>query len=253
MLAGDIVVSSVYSDIDVLGLADVYWADLSTGTSGGRAIVTAPDGTIALPDIPASAPLIIDHEGFLLSITDDAAGTCLRATWTEDDGRAGRVNVTVDLPTDHESVNVVIPWSDAEFNFTSKHQARPARGELVVGDQRWEIGGAAGDAWGVLDVGRGRWPHDIRWNWGGGAGRVGAHVVGLQFGAKWTEGTGYTENGIIVDGHLSKLGNELRWEYDWDVPTRPWRVRRSRRPARRRADAALRQAQQGRGRSRPRQ
>ena len=126
VLAGDIVVSSVYSDIDVLGLADVYWADLSTGTSGGRAIVTASDGTITLPDIPASAPLIVDHDGFVLSITDDAAGTRLRATWTEDDGRAARVDVTVDLPTDHESVNVVIPWSDAEFNFTSKHQARPA-------------------------------------------------------------------------------------------------------------------------------
>jgi hypothetical protein len=48
----------------------------------------------------------------------------------------------------------------------------------------------------VLDVGRGRWPSEITWNWGGGAGRCGDHVVGLQFGAKWTAGSGYTENGI---------------------------------------------------------
>jgi hypothetical protein len=39
-----------------------------------------------------------------------------------------------------------------------------------------------------------------------------------------TEGTGFTENGIIVDGRLSKLGNELRWEYDWDEPMARWRV-----------------------------
>ncbi len=224
ILAGDIVVSSVYSDIDVLGLADVYWVDLTTAASGGKAIVTAPDGTIALPDVPASAPLTVDHDGLALSIADDAAGTNLRATWTEPDGRAGRLDVTVELPAGHESLNVVIPWSDEEFNYTSKHQARPARGELVVGDRRWEIGGAAGEAWGVLDVGRGRWPHEIRWNWGGGAGRVGEHVVGLQFGAKWTEGTGFTENGIIVDGRLHKLGNELRFEYDWDAPMKPWHV-----------------------------
>jgi len=49
-------------------------------------------------------------------------------------------------------------------------------------------------------------------------------VVGLQFGAKWTEGSGFTENGVIVDGRLSKIGRELRWDYDWDEPMRPWRV-----------------------------
>ena len=51
--------------------------------------------------------------------------------------------------------------------------------------------------------------------------------------AKWTEGTGFTENGVIVDGRLTKLGHELRWTYDWDDPLTPWRVERSRRPARR--------------------
>jgi hypothetical protein len=224
VLAGDLVVSSVYSDIDVLGLADVYWVDLTTGASGGHAIVTPADGTIRLPDVPATAPLRVERDGLTLSIIDDRAGTHLRARWTERDERAARLDVTIELPDGHESLNVVIPWSDKEFNYTSKHQARAVHGELVVGDRRWDIGGTAGDAWGVLDVGRGRWPHSIRWNWGGGAGRAGAHVVGLQFGGKWTEGSGFTENGIIVDGRLHKLGNELRWHYDWDAPMQPWRV-----------------------------
>src|SRR5690348_3238871 len=68
IVAGDVVVSSVYSDIDVLGLADVYWSDLVTGASGGRAVVTPPDGTITLPDVPALAPLLVDHDGLSLSI-----------------------------------------------------------------------------------------------------------------------------------------------------------------------------------------
>ena len=50
---------------------------------------------------------------------------------------------------------------------------------------------------------------------------------------RWTEGTGLTENGVIVDGRLTKLGRELRWTYDWDQPLRPWRVERPRRPPRR--------------------
>jgi hypothetical protein len=223
VLAGDLVVSSVYADLDHLGLADVWWADIPTGTTGGH-LVVAPAGVVSLPEQPGTAPLAIDRDGLRLDIVDGDGGTRLRAEWTEADGRPARLDVEVALPPGHESLNVVIPWSDEQFNFTSKHQARPAVGELVVGDRRRPIGGAGGDAWGVLDVGRGRWPAEIDWNWGGGAGRSGDHVVGLQFGAKWTAGTGFTENGFVVDGRLTKLGAELDWAYDWDEPMAPWRV-----------------------------
>ena len=225
ILAGDLVVSSVYSDIDHLGLADVWWADLVTHETGGHASVVPPGEGIALPEIPSTQPLTIDRDGLDLCIADDQHGTRLVAKWTEPDGRAAALDVTVSLPPGHESLNVVIPWSEDLFNYTSKHQARPATGTLSVGERTRPIGGPGGsDAWGVLDVGRGRWPARINWNWGGGAGRRGRHVVGLQFGAKWTAGTGFTENGVIVDGRLSKIGNELRWEYDWDDPMQPWHV-----------------------------
>lgn len=223
VLAGDLVVSAVYSDVDHLGLADVWWCDLTLGASGGHGIAVRGSEGIDLPERPGTAPLVVDRDGLALAITDTVDGTHLAAAWSERDGRPASLSVLVALPQGHESVNVVIPWSDDEFNFTSKHQARPATGELVVGDRRWAIGVDA-DAWGVLDVGRGRWPHEITWNWGGGAGRAGDHVVGLQIGAKWTAGTGFTENGLIVDGRLSKLGRELTWDYDWDDPMGAWRV-----------------------------
>src|SRR6478672_11268434 len=146
ILAGDFVVSSVYSDVDRFGLADVYWVDLVTGESGGRAIVV-PAGVTALPELPGTTPLSVDRDGLDLRIADDAAGTRLTAAWREDDGRAGRLDVVVEQPPDHESLNVVIPWSDELFNFTSKHQARAAEGALVIGDRRRLIGGRAGDAW----------------------------------------------------------------------------------------------------------
>jgi hypothetical protein len=225
VLAGDLVVSTVVADVDVVGLADVWWVDLTTGRTGGAGVVARAEHGIRLPEVPGTDPLHASGDGFAIDITDDAVGTRLQAGWIESDGTPATLDVTVDLPEGHESVNVVIPWDDEVFNFTSKHQARPAHGELVVGDRRWEIGGPGlGDAWGVLDVGRGRWPKRIIWNWGGGGGRSGDHVIGLQFGAKWTTGSGSTENGIIVDGRLSKLGNELDWTYDWDHPMEPWRV-----------------------------
>ncbi len=223
VLAGDVVLSAVYADIDHFGLADVWWAHLPTGTAGGAGVLV-PAEEVTLPERPGTAPLRLAHDDLDLAIVDDRRGTRLTARWREEDGRTGSLDVHVELPAGHESLNVVVPWDDETFNFTSKHQARPAKGALTVGDRRWEVGGPAGDAWGVLDVGRGRWPSTIRWNWGGGAGRADGRVIGLQFGAKWTEGTGFTENGFLVDGRLTKIGRELTWDYDWDAPMRPWRI-----------------------------
>lgn len=225
ILAGDLIVSSTIADIDHLELADVYWADLVTSEVGGHSIVLGAGEGAALPERPGTWPLEVDQGSFDLSITDDAQGTHLRAGWQESDGRDGHLDLFVELPEGHESLNVVIPWSDELFNFTSKQQARPVSGTLTVGGRQWTLGGPDGvESWGVLDVGRGRWPAKINWNWGGGAGRCDGHVIGLQFGAKWTEGSGFTENGLIVDGRLSKIGRELLWEYDWNEPTKPWRI-----------------------------
>ena len=130
------------------------------------------------------------------SSTTTAARGCA-ATWTEADGRPGRLDVLVELPAGPRVAQRRHPVERRRCS-TSPRSTRPDRrsGELVGG--RPPVGGRrhrTGDAWGVLDVGRGRWPTEIAWNWGGGAGRSGEHVVGLQFGAKWTEGTGFTENG----------------------------------------------------------
>lgn len=221
--------SVTYADADYLGITDVWWVDLRTGRAGGRNR-SIPGGVgVSLPDRPGTEPLRSVSRHQVLDLTDDAGGTRLSAAWTEADGTPASLDVFVALPEHHESVNVVIPWSDELFQFTSKHQARPANGTLTIGDEVIAIGtdqhGARSPAWGVLDVGRGRWPYDTRWNWGGGAGiaDTGA-VIGIQIGAKWTEGTGFTENGIIVDGRLSKLGEELIWTYDWDRPMEPWHV-----------------------------
>jgi len=221
--------SVTYADVDYIGITDVWWAELATGRTGGRNRVAPGAAGIHLPDRPGTEPLRSVARNQVIDLTDDDRGTRLSAAWTEPDGTPASLDVLVELPEGHESLNVVIPWSDTLFQFTSKHQARPASGELVIGDERIEIGhrpdGVGDEAWGVLDVGRGRWPYRTRWNWGGGAGTATTgEVVGIQIGAKWTEGTGFTENGIIVDGRLHKLGHELEWTYDWDRPLLPWRV-----------------------------
>jgi hypothetical protein len=223
VLADDLAVSVTYANVDYLGLVSVWWADLAAGTSGGRELTLPLARGITLPERPGSEPLRWDGSGITLEIAEDSGGAWITADWRERDGRLGRLAVSIAPPD--ESVNVVIPWSDTRFQYTSKHQARPVHGELTVGARTWQLGDDAREAWGVLDVGRGRWPYRTRWNWGGGAGRTpDGQVVGLQLGGKWTVGTGATENGILVDGVVVKLGDELDWRYDWKRPLEPWRV-----------------------------
>ena len=255
ILAGDWSIALVYADVDYLGIAEVWWCDLLTGHTGGRAANVPGSRGISLPDLPGTDPLRYRSKKIEVAITDDPDGTTIAAWWKESDGSRSSLNARIDRPIGHESLNVVIPWSDRQFQYTSKHQARPAHGTLEVGDQVVHFGASAGsaavdaavdaeveaedgvagkgaatthrvdEAWGVLDVGRGRWPYETQWNWGGGAGRSAeGAVIGIQIGAKWTEGTGFTENGVIVDGVLNKIGDELTWDYEWEFPMREWHV-----------------------------
>jgi len=219
-------VSVVLADIDYIGLATIEWIDLRSHESGGRTATIPLASGVELPDRPCEGQLSYVGKKLEVNIEYDPEATRLRAEWTEPDGSTGSFDVSVAKPTGHESLNVVIPWSGKRFQFTSKHQGLPATGRVVLADRVIEIGGEAGDAWGILDIGRGRWPYRTNWNWGGGAGHTSdGHHVALQFGAKWTEGTGFTENGIFIDGRLHKIGEEVDWQYEWDDPMKPWTVR----------------------------
>ena len=110
------------------------------GRGNNSGIITTDRGALVLPDRPGTTPLRVERDGFALEIVDEPGSTRLRASWTEHDGTPGALDVSIELPEGHESLNVVIPWSDERFNYTSKHQARPATGQLTVGDRHSAIG-----------------------------------------------------------------------------------------------------------------
>lgn len=224
VLAGDLALGLVYADVGYAGLASIWWGDLTSSETGGVDVVTPFGRGVSLPDKPGTEPLVLEHPKLRMRLSDDGFGTHIYARWNESDGSDGELDVLVGLPDGHESLSVVIPWSETKFQFTTKDQARPVTGRFVRHGTELLIGSDT-RAWGVLDVGRGRWPYSIRWNWGGGAGTsLTGELVGVQFGAKWTAGTGYTENAVTVDGRMDKIGSELDWSYDWNSPMKPWRV-----------------------------
>ncbi|MFN8126059.1 MAG: DUF2804 domain-containing protein [Candidatus Nanopelagicales bacterium] len=126
-------------------------------------------------------------------------------------------------PPGHESLGVVIPWSDNRFQYTVKENTLPASGTVTARGQEYRFDPT--ESFGVLDHGRGRWPYSTTWNWGSASGVADGRSVGLQFGGKWTDGTGMTENALCVDGVLHKIGADLTWAYDRSDWLRPWTIR----------------------------
>ncbi len=226
--SADLYVSLTYADVDYVGIAGLWICRPADGLVVDIARIVPLARGMSLPDEPCTGTMALERGGLAVGIEEREDATHLCADAHDTPHGPVHVDVTVARPPGHETLNVVIPWSDRRFQFTSKQNTRPAHGHVRIGDETLEIGAAAGapdEAFGTLDLGRGLWPYSIRWNWGSGSGRVGdGRTIGLQFGGKWTEGTGHTENGLCIDGRLTKIHDELEWAYDWDRPLEPWHV-----------------------------
>jgi hypothetical protein len=124
----------------------------------------------------------------------------------------------------HETVNVLVPWDETHFQFTSKQQALPARGTVRIDGAEHHFR-PDNQGFACLDFGRGRWPSRIHWNWAFASHADARHTIGLNLGGRWTDGTGVTENGIVIDGRLHKIHEPVDFTYDRRDFMRPWHIR----------------------------
>jgi hypothetical protein len=215
------VLSLTYADVDYAGTVDVWFRDLERGETFARGAIVPLARHMTLPDRVAGGDMRYEHNGLRVAITEHRDGTQLSVA-CDGGNETFTADVFVTRPAGHETLSVVIPWGTRRFQCTTKENTRPASGTVAWNGRSYAFDD---DAWGCLDFGRGKWPYRTEWNWGAASGRVGARVVGLQFGGKWTDGTGMTENALCVDGRLSKLSEELVWEYDRSDWLHPWRIR----------------------------
>ena len=205
------------SSIDYAAVHDVWILDRTTGAEVHRGETLLPSRGVTLPASLEGGPVRATTRHLSIEIDEVPGGTRLLAAIP-----GANFEIVAARSASHERLAVVVPWSDRRFQYTVKDVARPASGRLVVGGREYEI--PEGESWAVLDHGRGRWPYDVRWNWGAGSGVSSGRTIGLQVGGKWTDGTGSTENSILIDGRLHKISAELQWVYDLTRWQEPWKV-----------------------------
>lgn len=212
--------SATIANMERAGTVGAYLYHRASGryaSLGGR----CPAESIPMPQ-GIMGDLVIDQPGLRVELADAGAGTRIRVDAQEFGGLPLHADIVVERPPGHETLNVVIPWSATEFQFTSKQNTLPATGSIAWGDERFDLGAPA---FGCLDYGRGIWPEHSIWNWGSASGIQAGHTVGFNLGGQWTDGTGMNENALCVDGRLTKISEDLRITYDRTDWMQPWRVR----------------------------
>jgi hypothetical protein len=212
------IVALTVSSLDYAAVHDVWVFDRVTEAAVHRGATGILAASATLPASLGDGPARARARDLTIDIDEVDGGTRLRAKIP-----GASVDITAGRPVGHESLAVVVPWSNRRFQYTVKDVARPATGTVTVDGVVHEV--TAGESWAVLDHGRGRWPYDVSWNWGAGSGISDGRVIGVQLGGQWTDGTGSTENAFFVDGRLHKISEELRWDYDPANFLHPWNVR----------------------------
>lgn len=209
------VVGLTLSSLDYAAVHEIYVFDRGRKIERRFPFLVPFGRGVSLPDVRPPVVATARAGKLSLEFREETGGTRLTAS-------APGFSLDAFVEEAGDSLGVVVPWSDRLFQYTVKAPGRPARGTLRLDGETHPI--PAGKSWAVLDRGRGRWPYHIVWNWAAGSGIVDGARIGLQLGAKWTEGTGATENALFVDGVMHYIPHEVEWRYDLERPDAPWTI-----------------------------
>jgi hypothetical protein len=213
--------SITLSDVDYMGLAFAYALDFDTKVYSEQTVSTIlGNGFDMNPHV--SGKLSFVNPRMTVEMDDQGEVILIKTESPDFDGKKLSAEFKILRPKRHETLNVVIPWNENRFQFTSKQECLPASGKVTIGGETILFND--GESFACLDFGRGVWKYDCSWNWAAFSGRSGDHIVGVNLGAKWTDGTGYTENGVVVDGKVIKIGEDLLFDYDPAHFMNPWHI-----------------------------
>jgi hypothetical protein len=203
------------ANLDYLALVTVALFDFASGKSIERGTIR-PLARGLTQGERVGDPVSFRGLGLSVAVQEQDGGTRLRVR-----ARGLDADVVVQRHAAHETLSVIIPWSDRRFQFTSKHNTLPATGRVHALGRSYGFS-PANQAFACLDYGRGVWPFRTTWNWASASGTHQGRTIGLQLGGKWTDGTGMTENALCVDGRLHKIGDDVQFAYDTRNFMKPW-------------------------------
>jgi hypothetical protein len=215
------VFSVTLADIDYASFCRVSFTDFETRETFSDISLKRPH-CLSMPE-HVERTVTFKSRGMEYSNVNEGGDIKVDLSGRSKGGQAITADLVIRKSEEHESLNVVVPWTSQRFQMNSKHSALPCEGHVTIGGKRYVMDPEECHA--VQDFGRGIWPYRSFWNWAVCSGAQGGDLIGVNMGGKWTTGTGTNENGICFNGRLYKIMEDLSWSYEPSHWMRPWRVR----------------------------
>ncbi|MGB2993210.1 MAG: DUF2804 domain-containing protein [Paenisporosarcina sp.] len=218
----DILFSATIRHMDYATVCSVYFLDYETQRFFEKTVTIPLGQRVHMPNQVLETVKFSNNE-MSVQLLHMQSETHMAVTISNFDGDLLHADLHIEHPENDDSLNVVIPWNRQLFQHTAKHHTLPTRGFVKIGDKRYTFNPE--DSYAVLDYGRGVWPRTASWNWAMASQRVGNRRIGLNFGGKWTDGTGMTENAVFVNGKMSKISEDVIFTFDETDFMKPWHIR----------------------------
>ncbi len=214
--------SATLADLGYAGQAFVYTVDFATGRYHEETLTLPPGSAVALPRNSTEGETHFDNGKARLRFQVLPEERRLSVVWPSFDGKPLSAEITLRTAPAHESTVIVIPIRGNRFYYNRKMNCLSAEGWLQIGGQRTEI--APQTCLGNLDWGRGVWEYRSFWVWASASGfLLDRRTVGLNLGFGFGDTSAATENTLILDGRVHKLG-QVDFTYDPADFKRPWRM-----------------------------
>jgi hypothetical protein len=214
--------SATLAHLGYAGLVFAYVVDLSGGYHEETLLIPLGRG-IHLPRNSDAGDAHFDNGKVRVAFRLGEGQRRLEIDWPSFQGGRGlAADVTLQQAADHESMAIVIPIGRRRFYYNRKVNCLPARGWVQRGGQRSLLDPA--DSLGNLDWGRGVWAYRSFWVWASASGFLpDGRTLGLNLGFGFGDTSAATENAIILNGRIHKLG-VVEFDYDPADFVRPWRM-----------------------------
>lgn len=214
--------SATIADLGYAGNIFVYTLDFVTGDLHEEGLVIPLGRGITLPRNSTAGDAHFSNGRVSLDFRLTPDGRQVTVNWADfHSGRGIQADILLRCPPDHESMNIIIPIGRKRFYYNRKINCLPAQGVLRYGDISEDL--KPSECLGSLDWGRGVWEYDSFWNWASASGFLpDGRTVGLNLGCGFGDVSAATEDALILEGRIHKLG-AVRFDYVSGDYMKPWR------------------------------
>ncbi len=213
--------SATIADLGYACNVFVYTMDWQTKTLHEEGLVLS-SGKVQLPRNSSEGETVYEGKEARLRFRAQPGLRWVQVDWPAFDGGKG-IHAELELvcPPEHESMNIVIPIRGRRFYYNRKINCMPAAGVLQYGGVKEQIDPRTSLA--SLDWGRGVWEYQSYWNWASASGFLpDGRTVGLNLGRGFGDTSRASENALVLDGKIHKLG-KVRFDYTSGRYMEPWR------------------------------